>query len=58
MHCLPQCQSQYKIASYGPAQYYMKNEPSPSLYFAALLLAVNANQITSGVHGAQLQTLA
>ena len=21
MHCLPQCQSQYKIASYGPAQY-------------------------------------
>ena len=21
MHCLPHCQSQYEIASYGPAQY-------------------------------------
>ena len=22
MHCIPHCQSQYKIASYGPAQYH------------------------------------
>jgi len=32
IHCLPQCQSQYKIASYGPAQY--QHPPFNILRFA------------------------
>ena len=34
MHCLPQYQSQYKIASYGPAQYQHPpfNIPTSALY--------------------------